>query len=160
MKRYAAYIYIIGVILLLASCTMKTVFSEYTHAQVEGWEKNDDVVFHVPGVKEAGEYQEDLGLRITSGYPFMRLTLVVTSRYYESGQHKPYAEQKDTLRCELLDQRGVTKGQGVGVYQYHLPVTARQLNEGDSLTVSVRHDMKREILPGVCDIGLQLSRLK
>lgn len=160
MKASFRYIYAIGIVSCLLACGKKMVFDQYVHTPVAGWEKTDDVVFHVAGMKEAGTYQEDLGLRITSAYPFMRLTLVVTSKYFEHGQRKPYEERRDTLLCNLIDANGSTNGQGVSYYQYSLPITARQLHEGDSLEVSIRHDMKREILPGVTDIGLQVSRIK
>lgn len=29
---------------------------------------------------------------------------------------------------------------------------------GDSLQISVRHDMKREILPGVSDVGIKIEK--
>jgi hypothetical protein len=33
-----------------------------------------------------------------------------------------------------------------------------QLQEGDSLHVVVRHNMKREILPGIFDVGIKLLK--
>jgi hypothetical protein len=32
------------------------------------------------------------------------------------------------------------------------------LNKGDSLEIKIRHDMKREILPGISDIGIMLNK--
>ena len=34
------------------------------------------------------------------------------------------------------------------------------MNQGDSIHITVRHDMKREILPGVSDIGVKVELAK
>ena len=40
---------------------------------------------------------------------------------------------------------------GLSIYQMH---------QGDSIHVAIRHDMKREILPGVSDIGIKISKIQ
>ena len=50
------------------------------------------------------------------------------------------------------------KGHGISTYQYNFHLTTLTLNEGDSLHIAVRHNMKREILPGISDIGIRLSQ--
>jgi hypothetical protein len=37
-------------------------------------------------------------------------------------------------------------------------VNTIRLNEGDSLHVLVKHNMKREIMPGITDIGLRVEK--
>ena len=64
----------------------------------------------------------------------------------------------DTLECNLIDNSGHAKGKGINHYQYLLPLTTLKLEKGDSLHVTIHHCMKREILPGISDVGLQLSR--
>ena len=39
-------------------------------------------------------------------------------------------------------------------YQYDFPLSTLRLKEGDSLALVVRHAMKREILPGISDVGI------
>ena len=46
----------------------------------------------------------------------------------------------------------------MSVYQFAFPVADVDLNEGDSVQIRIRHDMKREILPGIADVGIKLSR--
>ena len=96
---------------------------------------------------------EDLGLRISNEYPFMSLSLIVDQEV--SSTHE---KRRDTLACDLISGQGVVKGQGVSQYQYSFHLTTMELQSGDKLYVSVRHDMKREILPGISDVGLKLSR--
>ncbi|MFQ9996553.1 MAG: gliding motility lipoprotein GldH, partial [Hoylesella buccalis] len=42
--------------------------------------------------------------------------------------------------------------------QYAFDITSMDLHEGDSLHISVRHDMKREILPGISNVGVSLTK--
>lgn len=139
---------------LCAGCTKGKVYHHYNHTPVTGWEKVDTLVFNVAPVAEAGRYGTDLGLRTNTLYPFTSLTLIVEQTVYPSRFHKA-----DTLNCKLIDKNGNTKGQGVSYYQYHFHVSQMQLHPKDSLHVTVRHNMKREILPGISDIGIALTRL-
>lgn len=145
----------------LASCKDSLVYDSYSHTPIAGWEKNDTLSFDIPPLAMAGYYQEQLGLRITGAYPFMGLTLIVEQTIYPN-EHDKYdkIEKVDTIQCALIDNNGVTKGQGISSYQYNFPVNVYRMNANDSLHVTIRHDMKREILPGISDIGFKISRIK
>lgn len=136
----------------LASCDRKTIYYHYEHAPIAGWEKNDSLSFDIPPVS-AGLYREELGLRIDSDYPFMGLSLVIKQTILPSGY-----VHRDTLNCNLVDKDGNHKGTGISFYQYNFHVNTLRLQEGDSLHITVRHNMKREIMPGVADIGIRLDR--
>lgn len=139
--------------LTLAACGMKTVYNHYEHTELAGWEKIDTLTFNVPKAQEAADYGMSVGLRMTGKYPFQRLTLIVERTVYPS--HKTTA---DTLNCQLVTPDGRVLGQGVNAYQYTFPVADFRVHEGDSLHITVRHDMKREILPGISDVGIKLTR--
>ena len=146
---------------LLSSCKESLTYDQYAHTPIAGWEKNDTLSFEIPPLAMSGHYQEQLGLRITGTYPFMSLTLIVEQTIYPDKEKKWEKTVKaDTIQCELIDQNGVTKGQGISYYQYDFPINIYHLDENDSIHVTVRHDMKREILPGISDIGFKLSRMK
>ena len=136
----------------MASCDRKTIYYHYEHAPIAGWEKNDTLCFDVPPVS-AGSYREELGLRIDTDYPFMGLCLVIKQTILPSG----YVHH-DTLNCSLVDRNGNHKGTGISFYQYNFHVNTLRLHEGDSLHITVKHNMKREIMPGVADIGIRLDR--
>ena len=151
-------LYISGLVLLimlLTACNKRTVYYHYEHTPLSGWERNDTLSFLVGPVGESGPYVEELGLRISSEYPFMGLSLIV-----EQEVSSTHEKHRDTLVCNLVSEQGSVKGQGVSQYQYLFHVTTMELQSGDRLYVSVRHDMKREILPGISDVGLKLSRKK
>ena len=64
----------------------------------------------------------------------------------------------DTIQCNLINKDGVTTGQGISYYQYNFPINLYHFNENDSIHIMIRHDMKREILPGISDIGIKLEK--
>ncbi len=136
----------------LQSCNESKVYDKYDHTPLSGWEKNDTLRFDIPRLTADGMYESTLGLRITDNYPFMGLTLIVEQRLMPAD-----TIFTDTVKCELTDRNGKTRGMGVSYYQFRFPVTKMQLSKGDSLHIRVRHDMKREMLPGISDVGISLS---
>lgn len=137
---------------LLAACIGDKVYYSYDHTPLNGWEKNDTLIFGVPKMQAEGLYKSHLLLRVSQAYPFMSLALIVEQTVLPSNQ-----THTDTLKCRLIDEKGQTKGQGLNYYQYTFPINSLRLHAGDSLQIKVRHDMKREILPGVSDIGIQIT---
>lgn len=158
MRKLIYLIIAVGATWLLPSCNHSTVFDQYAHTPIAGWEKNDTLSFEVAPLAEAGTYQQSLGLRITGDYPFMSLTLIVKQTIFHN-KRKVLSECKiDTVNCELIDKNGVSKSQGISYYQYNVPINLYQMHQGDSIHIAVQHDMKREILPGVSDIGIKITK--
>jgi gliding motility-associated lipoprotein GldH len=148
---------IIGLMLTVAcgltSCDRLPIYSHYEPTPITGWEKNDTICFGIPPVKEAGYYKEELGLRINEDYPFLGLCLIVQQTVLPSG----YCHY-DTLNCHLIDKKGTIRGTGINHYQYTFHVNTIRLAEGDSLHILVKHNMKREIMPGITDVGMQIEK--
>ena len=155
MNRYTLlYIYIaLAIGLLFVSCDNRTVFSHYESTPVRGWERNDTLSFNIEPLQESNLYAEEIGVRISGDYPFKGLSLVVEQTIYPS-----QTTIIDTLSCDLIDDAGHAIGKGINHYQYLFPLTTLKLNKGESLHVGIHHCMKREILPGITDVGLILSR--
>ena len=150
--------------LLLTACKWQTVYNHYEHTPIAGWEKNDTLTFCIGPLKAGGEYIEEVGLRISSDYPFTGLNLIVEQTVTSGEKNRALVERddqvqerSDTLTCSLVDQQGRAKGRGISHYQYLFHLTTLKINEGDMLYVAIRHDMKREILPGIADIGVKLT---
>ena len=138
------------VALVTASCNRKTIYHHYEHTPVAGWEKSDTLTFTVKA-KERAVVQRDVELRMSGDYPFQRLNLVIEQTTYPAG-----ISRRDTLNCDLIDPQGNIRGEGLSLYQYRFHMTDISLNEGDSLCVHIRHNMKREVLQGIADVGLRL----
>ena len=142
------------------SCSNRRVYNEYQHVPVEGWEKTDARLFSVAPIEEGGQYDVVIGLRTSMEYPFMSLVLVVETDVIntDTSYSTVPTMRTDTLLCSLTDARGRSKGTGVSIRQFEFPMRSVRLAAGDSLRVCVRHCMKRDMLPGVCDLGVCLIR--
>lgn len=138
---------------LLASCNNNKVYDEFAHAPIMGWEKNDSLAFRIPAMKEGGNYKLQLQMRTDNSFPFMSVVLIVDQKILP--ENKVFS---DTLNCRLTDEKGHTLGNGINLYQYKFDIAERNLNEGDSLYITIRHDMKREMLPGISDIGIVMNK--
>ena len=152
-NRYHLLSFFLLTVLLLTSCKQSTLYFHHENTPESGWEKNDQVTFDIDKLSDDATCLEEVTMRINSEYPFMRLTLIVEQTIYPAG-----ATTTDTLDCDLIDERGNAIGQGVSQYQYTFPLKDQQLHRGDSLHLSVHHDMKREILPGITGIGIKVKK--
>lgn len=139
--------------MIITSCNRNKIYDHYNHTPIAGWEKNDTLIFDIPPIIDAGVYQETIGLRINDAYPFMGLCLIVEQTIEPS-----HIVHIDTLNCRLIDHNGIALGQGISYYQYNFHLTNLHFNAKDSVHVSIRHNMKREILPGISDIGISLTK--
>ena len=138
---------------LLTACDQKAVYYHYEQTPLTGWDKNDTLSFVIGPLSVSGRYMEEVGLRISGEYPFTGLNLIVEQR-----NKSKQLLRVDTLVCNLINEQGNAKGRGVSQFQYLFPLFTMDLQEGDELFVTVRHDMKRDILPGISDVGLRLVR--
>lgn len=153
MKKISFWTILLTVATAMTSCNRKTVYDKYEHTPLMGWEKNDTLKFDIPTFQTGGRLREDIGLRINDSYPFMGLCLIV-----EQTIHPSKVTKSDTINCRLYDHDGDVRGQGVSYYQYSIPLTMIDISDGDSVEIRIRHNMKREILPGISDIGVKISR--
>ena len=141
------------VAMLLAACDHRTIYDRYQSTALAGWEKNDTLSFAISPLKDAATYRAMLGVRTTDAYPFTAITLIVEQEIMPAHRFV-----SDTICCHLTDNQGNVLGDGISYRQYQFDICTQQLQKGDSLHVVVRHDMKREILPGVSDVGIKLIK--
>lgn len=137
----------------MTACAADTVYYDYRHTLKAGWDKGDTLVFSVSPVRTAGRYHEVVCLRTTGAFPFTGVTLVVGQRSVPRN-----IVRSDVLKCTLTDRNGNVKGKGVSLYQYEFDLCDVDLNRGDSLNICIRHDMKREVLSGISDVGVKIVR--
>ena len=140
-------------LLVLSACNRKLVYDRYLSTPISGWEKNDTLSYDIRPVSGTDTYDMWLGLRTSEAYPFTAITLIVEQHIYPKD-----TIVNDTVNCKLTYRHGNASGTGVNFHQYRFPVTELQLQDGDSIHIRVRHDMKREILPGISDVGISLRR--
>ena len=152
-RRNCLSIFIMTVALVLTGCNRRTVYHHYNQTHVSGWERNDTLLFNVKPAACDAVLHEEVELRINSQYPFMGLCLVVEHTFFPSN-----VRRVDTLNCQLIDEKGSVKGKGINYVQYSYHLTDLSVSEGDSIAIAIRHNMKREILPGIVDLGVHLIK--
>lgn len=140
------------VVLTLTGCSGGGYrYSHYETIDRQGWERTDTLYFTPAPIKHYGTYTEEVGLRTTSLYPFMQLTLIVCQEAQPSGFCRT-----DTIKARLTDDDGLVTGEGINHYQYLFPLPPVTLGAADTLRVSIRHDMVRSPLVGVIDVGFSI----
>ncbi|MGI6231719.1 MAG: gliding motility lipoprotein GldH [Prevotella sp.] len=144
----------LGLVFTLTACKGNKVYDHFEHASLSGWEKTDTLRYNVPKINEGGRYCMELGMRLTKAYPYQSLTLIIERKVLPSRQTK-----SDTIECKIVSPEGRVLGRGITLNQYHFHVAEFSLKESDSLHVSITHNMKREILPGISDVGIEISKL-
>ena len=149
----AASAWLILMLTLTTACHQRPVYSHYESVDVDGWQRDDTLHFVVAqGIKD-GCYHETLGLRANLSYPFTALSLIVRQYATPSG-----ASRCDTLMIPLIDADGKALGHGVSHFQYDIPLEDIVLCAGDTLYIDIRHNMKREDLTGITDVGVTLDQ--
>jgi len=139
--------------ILIGACQSGVAYHHFRHISAPGWDKSDTLHFDIAPLKESGRYEVTAELRTNKDYPFQRITLVVNQTVYPKKK-----ESHDVLDCQLITQDGIIEGDGISYFQYQFRVGDMELNKGDSIHLCVSHNMKREIMPGITDVGICLSR--
>ena len=137
---------------VVSACDENTVYDSYAHTPINGWEKNDTLNYSVPPLRDSGSFEVIIGLHINRYYPFTSVSLVVEQRILPG-----FRFHRDTLRCQFLPDDNLRE-QAVSYSQFDFPLRNLDLRRGDSLVVTIRHAMKREILPGISDIGFKMAK--
>lgn len=153
---------LITVAMALACCNRTTVYHQYKHISPEGWNRTDTLYFHISTAKERVLLHEELELRTTCHYPFTNLSLIVEQIIYPSHTDTTfYSSQNvrrvDTLNCCLIDKNGLTTGKGINYIQNHFQLADIGINKGDSIDIIVHHNMRKEVLHGIADIGIRIT---
>ena len=141
-----------AVALTTVGCNRNTIYHQYQPTPISGWEKNDTLLFITAPAKQRVVVQRDVELRMATNYPYQQLSLIVEQTTLPST-----IRRRDTINCQLINPEGKIQGHGINLYQYHFHLPDISINEGDSLHFRIRHNMKRDVLPGIADIGIRLT---
>lgn len=143
---------VLGSICIL-SCDDQRIYDAYEHVPTEGWERNRSFTFAVDKVQKGGEYQQWIGLRAHQAYPFRTVNLIVSQTIFPSKK-----VLQDTVTCDIINEQGRLDGKkGISSTEIMVPLRKVKLQQGDSLSISVRHDMRRDVLPGISDVGIKIE---
>ena len=150
--RSRAGITAVVLLLLLCGCQQQIAYHQFRHISEPGWDKTDTLHFDIAPLSVDGDYQLHAELRTDKDYPFQQLTIEVLQKVYPSKE-----THHDVIVCDLISETGVIEGDGISFFQYQFHVRDLSLQRGDSIHVCISHNMKREIMPGIADVGIRLS---
>ena len=138
---------------LLCGCHSGTVYSHYEPVPLEGWRNDDTIRFQLGPVMEGGTFHDELALRTTSAYPYTHLSLVVRRQVLPDGNL-----YTDSITIPLTDSQGSSTGVGATLRHHVLPLSLIRLDSAQHLSVSIHHNMKKEVLPGISDLGMTITK--
>lgn len=155
-KYFYTYLYMMALMAIaisVSSCDDSRIYDYYAATPQNGWERNEVLHFEVPKIEKAGIYQQCVQLRANQKYPFQTVTLIVEQTIFPQKQ-----VYQDTIECHIINEEGRLEGKnGISSTEVVAPLRTLQLRQGDSLAISIRHDMRRELLPGISDVGIRIT---
>lgn len=145
MKRFLCLLCCVS--LLTIACQRGTLLHSFQPIPHETWGMRDTLSFDVDslGAKNAKLF---VCLRLTHQYLFRSMWVVVE----RSGKKCPL--QRDSIHIPVMTDDGTSMGAGVNLIQIEHPVGSIVCN--DSLRLRLYPIMRREQLPGVCDVGVKV----
>lgn len=146
LKQVVLSLTVIALVVMLYSCFNSRIFYRFTSVDVAGWERNDTLRFMAP--KYNGSCVLTVYVRTTSLYPYRNLSLKVI----DNGRER-------VANFTLLDKENEQRGQkGIAATELSCFVGRVWLNQKHNSSILVVHNMQREILPGISDVGISLDQ--
>ena len=152
MRNKAIVFVVLLALIVLCGCQQQVAYHEFRHIYEPGWDKSDTIHFETRALSAGGSYRLDAELRTDKNYPFQKLTIEIEQTVYPSKE-----KYHDVIDCDLISEEGVIEGDGISYFQYQFHVRDLSLHQGDSVHICLTHNMKREIMPGITDVGIRLS---
>ena len=139
------------------ACFQNTAYYHYHSTDADCWDRFDFLEYHVPAVGQEGYYVEEIGIRFSEQYPYGQLGLVVNQTVVHTLSKRLGRFKSDTLLVDLYDQAGRPAGDGINLRQVVIPLKSVKLEKGDSLALSIQHNMKNTAIKGVSAIGVKVT---
>lgn len=139
---------------LFAACeTDDTAYHKYYSIANEGWTNSDTLTFNVDTLRRYGDYTTYLCLRTRHDFPYRYMSVTVDQTVMPKTRRK---HREATM--EIVNKDGAQEGTGINHRIYEVPLFTEWLGPGDSLRIVVKHNMSRETMPGIIDVGIKLKR--
>lgn len=151
MMRRAIFLPLIG--LSIAACTDGTLLHSYKPLPADGWDKRDTICFDVPKAEMDIDGTLHVGLRTTANIGMREVVLAV-----EQSSETASLCRCDTIRYPLTDAEGNALSKGVNMHQYETQHIPFHIQKGQSCTVRIHHLMVKELVPGISEVGIRISR--
>ncbi|MDH6341279.1 gliding motility-associated lipoprotein GldH [Parabacteroides sp. PFB2-12] len=138
--------------LLLSSCDNRVIYDKYLTLEERNWDKEKEYFFLFQIDDNTIPYDLTFEVRNNNLYPFQNLWVFIEEQQ-PSGEVK-----RDTLECMLADDFGKWLGDGMSVHELSFPLrTHYQFPDTGTYSISFRQGMRKEILPGIQQLGLRIE---
>jgi gliding motility-associated lipoprotein GldH len=149
-------IFLIPILLLIASCSRNTLFTDTVTIPDKTWKLTNIPEFSYDSEDTLTKTNVSITIRTGSDFPFRNIFLFVTA---VSPDGKSIT---DTLEYQLADEKGNWYGKGPGdINELNLPYRANVFFPLKGAYVfRIQHGMRAGDLKGVYDLGLRIEKIK
>ena len=168
MRRWVT----IFMLALLVSCNNETVYHKFVNIEGGKWTKQNKFTFEAGSFDSDMTVDESVELRLWArDYPYGNISILVEQTLFPAK-----TKTVDTLTYVFSRRQGdketgrqgdretgrqgdkeTRSPDGPAFFQVSMPLKTLSLHKGDSLSVTLRHNMKCMALPGVVDVGVKLK---
>lgn len=155
VKRAEQYsLYVTLALTLLLSCQNPNVLlHEFDAVDSENWNISDAKHFEIDSVPASGHYETTLEFRTNANYPYRNISIQMTQSLRNRNK-----DITKTLAYDIVDKNGKNNGEGITYFTHQLPFCTMDIQQGDTVDISIRHNMQDNILPGITDVGVLIEK--
>jgi len=144
--------------LLLTACAKDEIFSEFHSFPNAEWDRQQAIRFEAPVHDISVPYHVTIKLRHNNRYPFRNIWFFVEYQT-PSGSIQLDTVPKDKDTGYLADEYGKWNGKGISLYSYSFRYQENiQYPDTGIYIYTIRQGMRADVLTGVSDIGLCISK--
>ena len=135
------------------ACHDSRIYHSFKNININGWEHNDTITFGIP-CHETGDYEINITMRANRDFAYLNVSLATDYTVFPKKTGK-----KRVVSCTIMNKEGSMHGkEGISLNEVRYRLDEIHLNTKDSLVVKIHHCMRRESLPGIANIGIELVR--
>lgn len=150
MNKHIRHILAAGALLLLSGCMNDTAFHASHSLPGSEWDMRDTLIYSIDTLRLKHPLHLTAEIRATKQYPYSFLGIIVEQKWNTG------SSLRDTLQIDM-DKKTDTQHMSIYLKSFDSPAVtlSSKANKGQ---IRVYHFMKREILPGITDVGIRISR--
>lgn len=153
MKKHFILSILVLALTTFWACQDEVVVHRFCAVDCQDWDKAYKARFHIDPFGVESEYNLRAEVRTDRRYLYKDLWLV----YETKVSHDSTLVYNDTICMEMIDKNEEMDGDGQNILTYKAAVRCLPLSPTDTVDICIRHIMSHTPLPGVHDVGFQLS---
>lgn len=150
-------LYVFCFIACVCSCSVDVKYSKYRHISRKGWDSSDTILFNTDTLRQGGRYSFTCGIRTRRSYPYRDIVMMVDRKVYRDSLLVLHKLEKVT--CPIINVDGDMTGEGIASKNHEQKLKDFYMQTGDSIVISINHQMTRKSLSGIVDVGIIMEKL-